>query len=480
MKLSILNLDNKTKDKQKFCPIIDDYLFLAALSQRNKIKTWFLVTVLFLPSVGYCEGGLNKGSVYELIKQQQKTLLQQQKQIEELRKLVLEQQKIVSQRFDKAEHKVKTIARSSAKVSVSKKGLRIKSRGGNFSFQAGGRIHADYAHYNNDISKMGNGAALRRARVYFKGKVSKNWRYKAEIDFSENGKVGPRGVWLGYNGWKPISLKLGNFQESFSLEEMNSSNAITFMERSLANTFAPSYRLGFGASGHGDFWGLSTGLFADTLSSSKVSDNGNGWAVASRATLAPLLFENKLLHLGVSSEYRQTGARNRIRLRARPESGVTKSYLVNTNYINNVDHTWLIGTELAAVYGPISLQGEYIHNKVLRTVGTNLDFYGAYVQGSWFLTGESRPYNAKQGVFTKLTPLHSYGAWELALRYSTLNLDNNDITGGKEDNYTLGLNWYANYNVRFMLNYIFVNAHPNRDGIDESSNILQMRGQLVF
>jgi len=444
------------------------------LSQCNKIKSLLLLTVLSLPSLGYCEGDLNKESVYELVKQQQKTLLQQQKQIKELRKLVLEQQKIVSQRLDKAEHKVKKIAKSSTKVSVSKKGLRIKSKDGNFSFKAGGRIHADYAHYNDDISKMGNGAALRRARVYFKGKVSNNWRYKTEIDFAENGKVGPRGVWLGYKGWKPISLKLGNFQEPFSLEEMSGSNTITFMERSLANTFAPSYRLGLGASGHGDFWGLSTGIFADTLSSS------NGWAVASRASLAPLLFENKLVHLGVSSEYRQTGARNRIRLRARPESGVTKSYLVNTNYINNVDHTWLIGTELAAAYGPISLQGEYIHNKVFRTVGTNLDFYGAYVQGSWILTGESRPYNAKQGVFTQLTPLHSYGAWEFALRYSTLNLDNNDITGGKEDNFTLGLNWYANYNIRFMLNYVFVNAHPNSNGFEENPNILQMRGQLVF
>ncbi len=449
-------------------------------SQYKKIKGFILFMAFSLPTTGYCEESLDMQIVYKLVKQQQKTLQQQQKQIEELRKLLFEQQKTVSQRLDKAEHKVKKIARTSTQVRISKKGLKIKSKDGNFSFQAGGRIHADYAHYNNDISKMGNGAALRRARVYFKGKVSKNWRYKAEIDFAESGKVGPRGVWLGYNGWKPISLKLGNFQESFSLEEMNSSNAITFMERSLANTFSPSYRLGFGASGHGDFWGVSTGIFADTLSTSKVSDNGNGWAVASRASLAPLLFENKLLHLGVSSEYRQTGTRNRIRLRARPESGVTKSYLVNTNYINNVDHTWLIGTELAAVYGPLSLQGEYIHNKVFRTVGTNLDFYGAYVQGSWILTGESRPYNAKQGVFTKLTPLHNYGAWEFALRYSTLNLDNNDITGGKEDNFTLGLNWYANYNVRFMLNYVFVNAHPNLNGIEENPNIFQMRGQLVF
>jgi len=433
-----------------------------------------------MPVSGYSEVTQDSQNIYELVKKQQKTLEQQQKQIAELRRIVLEQQEIVSQRLDKTEHKVKKIARSSSKVSISKKGLRIKSKDGDFAFQAGGRIHADYANYNDDTTNMGNGSKLRRARVYFKGKFYDDWRYKTEIEFSENGNVGARGVWLSYNGFKPVSLKLGNFQEFFSLEEMTGSNSITFMERSLANAFAPSYHLGVAASGHGDFWSLSTGLFGESLSSSKDDGVDNGWGVASRATIAPLLFGNNLLHLGFSSEYRQTDTDNEIRIRNRPESDVTNRRLVDTRTIHDVDHTWLVGGEVAAVYGPVSLQAEYIHNQVSRTLGHDLDFYGAYAQGSWFLTGESRQYNAKNGVFKSISPLHKYGAWELALRYSTLNLNDQEITGGREDNFTVGLNWYANYNVRFMLNYIFINAHPNRDGIDENPNILQMRGQLVF
>jgi len=429
-----------------------------------------IVTILLIPVSAYSAVNQDSQNVYELVKQQQKILEKQQKQIEELRK-------IVSQRLDKVEHKVKKITKSSSKVRISKKGLRITSQNGDFAFRAGGRIHADYANFNNDKTNMGNGAKLRRARIYFKGKFYDDWRYKTEIEFAEKGKVGARGVWLSYNGFKPVSLKLGNFQEFFSMEEMSGSNSITFMERSLANAFAPSYHLGASVSGHGDFWSLSTGVFSEPLQNKNVN---SGWSVATRATMAPLLFGNNLLHIGVSSEYRQTNTQNKIRIRNSPESNVTNSRLVDTRTINNVDHTWLIGGEVAAVYGPFSLQGEYIHNQVSRTVGSDLDFYGAYLQGSWFLTREYRRYNVNNGVFKSISPRHKYGALELAMRYSTLNLNDNDISGGREDNFTLGLNWYANYNVRFMLNYIFANAHPNRNGIHENPNILQMRGQLVF
>ncbi len=435
-------------------------------------KIVYLLIALCMPVSGYGENNMDNAHLFALIQQQQQ-------QIEALRQLVAEQQVLVSQRLDSTEHNVKKVSNSFNKVSISKKGLKIKSANGDFSFHAGGRIHADYANYNDDKTAMGNGAILRRARIYFNGRFFRDWLYKAELDFSKVGRVGPRNVWLGYRGWKPVSFKLGNFQEPFSLEEMNSSNDITFMERSLANTFAPSYHMGIGANMRGDFWSLSTGLFGESLSS-KNDNVDNGWGVATRVTVAPILAENKILHIGFSNEYRKTDTDNIIRIRSNPESRVTNRRLVDTRTITGVDHSWLFNGELAAVYGSISLQGEYIHSRLVRSQGDSLNFQGAYLQGSWFLTGESRPYNAKRGVFKRVTPLHHFGAWELALRYSMLDLNDKTINGGEEDNVTLGLNWYANYSVRFMLNYIFVNAHPNRDGIAENPDILQMRGQLAF
>ena len=57
----------------------------------------------------------------------------------------------------------------------------------------------------------------------------------------------------------------------------------------------------------------------------------------------------------------------------------------------------------------------------------------------------SRPFDPGRG---------GWGAWEIAARYSTIDLNDKDIFGGRQENVTLGLNWYANSNIRFMLDYI--------------------------
>ncbi|OQC41145.1 MAG: Phosphate-selective porin O and P [Acidobacteria bacterium ADurb.Bin051] len=83
------------------------------------------------------------------------------------------------------------------------------------------------------------------------------------------------------------------------------------------------------------------------------------------------------------------------------------------------------------------------------------------------------------------------GAWEIALRYSTMDL--NDLTpvdpikGGSAKNYTIGLNYYPTYNIRVMLNWTAVDndeyAKPKKlygaiPGDD--FNVLQLRVQFAF
>jgi phosphate-selective porin OprO and OprP len=101
------------------------------------------------------------------------------------------------------------------------------------------------------------------------------------------------------------------------------------------------------------------------------------------------------------------------------------------------------------------------------------------------VTGERRGYG--NGIFRGLTPGGpDRGAWELAARYSTLDLEDAGFQGGRQDNVTLGVNYYANANVRFMLNYILVDVSDSGatvDGIvvgDQSPNILIGRVQYHF
>jgi phosphate-selective porin OprO/OprP len=134
------------------------------------------------------------------------------------------------------------------------------------------------------------------------------------------------------------------------------------------------------------------------------------------------------------------------------------------------------------VLGPFSMQGEYIGVNVDRDAAESAVLQGFYVYASWFLTGESRPYDVACGEFVRLKPSNAFGeggvgAWELALRYSELDL-NDEVRGGVEKNVTAGMNWYVNSAVRVMFNY--VRATSETDNGDVDVDIAQVRAQVDF
>jgi phosphate-selective porin OprO/OprP len=115
----------------------------------------------------------------------------------------------------------------------------------------------------------------------------------------------------------------------------------------------------------------------------------------------------------------------------------------------------------------------------------DLDFSGFYVQAGVFLTGESRNYDQKSGKYKRVMPKHeSLGAWELASRFSRIDLSSRDLRGGVQQDVTVGLNWWANANVMFRLNYVYGDADPNSAvthlGQNEHVHAFTARGQIVF
>ncbi|HED18081.1 MAG TPA: porin, partial [Gammaproteobacteria bacterium] len=282
-----------------------------------------------------------------------------------------------------------------------------------------------------------------------------------------------KSAWVGYNGFKPVTLRAGNILEPFGLENMTSSNNSTFMERGLPKAFSPGYKVGAMINTYGDNWSAAAGLFNGNIRNGEK----DGWGTVLRLTAVPIKSRHRLLHVGVAVEYREPKTVN---YGSRPEANLA-SKLVKTGTLHDVDKTVTVGLEAAAVYKAFSLQGEYTRVSVARKKQrSDPDFNGWYLYGSWLLTGEHRRYSTKKGAFIQIRPRSPYGAWELAARYSAVDLEDNGITGGEENNITLGTNWYPNQNLRFMLNYVRVDASPDRRGRNESPNIIQLRGQLVF
>jgi phosphate-selective porin OprO/OprP len=375
-----------------------------------------------------------------------------------------------------------------------KGGLKVESADGDFEGQVGGRLMLDYAYYDDDQTDLGSGSEIRRARLFASGKMWKVWKFKFQTDFAGNG-VDIKDAYIQYGGFKPLSIKAGNFKEAFSIEELTSSKYITFMERALpVDAFAPSRNLGLQLHSHGNLWQGAIGLFGQGIDS-PGEDESQSYGTDGRVTFAPINSDGRVLHVGGAFEWRTGYEGDEVRYRTRPESHVTNVRLVDTrdsegNDIGNVDDTLKFNGELAGVFGPWSLQGEYIQTDVSRSEGSeDLDFNGYYIFGSWFLTGESRPYDAKNGRFGRVKPQHvlgkgGYGAWELGVRYSDIDLNSKEINGGKENNVTLGINWYPTSHTRLMFNYIYVDAETLDEDtgqtVDDNPNVFQVRAQVDF
>ena len=114
-------------------------------------------------------------------------------------------------------------------------------------------------------------------------------------------------------------------------------------------------------------------------------------------------------------------------------------------------------------------------------------FTGWYVFGSWFITGESRSYSQSSATFGRVKPKNNFsigkpgwGALELAARYSTVDLTEEDVNGGEQYNITGGLNWHLNPNTRIMFNYIYADLEDRAGVDDDDINIFQARFQVDF
>ncbi len=364
-------------------------------------------------------------------------------------------------------------------------GLEASTYDGAFSFELGGRLMVDSAYYQEDQNDLGNGTELRRARLDVEGVLFSDYGYEFGVDFG-GGDADVKDAFIEYRGWWPTKVKIGQFKEPFSLEELTSSKYITFMERALPNEFAPGRHVGVGVQSRGDGWTAAAGLFGESFDDDVKDEGDEGWGVTGRVTYAPLRDDRRALHLGAAVSHREPDDTDEIKFNARPESHVTDVKYLNTDDIADVSHINLVGLEAAWVEGPFSLQGEYVAATIDRHAGqSGLDFDGWYVYGSWFLTGESRIYKPKSGKFGRINPVTDSGAWELALRYSSLDLSDNDISGGEAEQITLGLNWYVNPHLRFMANYIIVDNDAAADDAgdlagDDDPSIFQLRAQLDF
>jgi len=385
-------------------------------------------------------------------------------------------------------------------------GLQLTGRKSRWDLKVGGKMNYDlgYSDAGEEIEEAfpdfeGFHSDFRRLSVSFFGHLINVFEFKLEIDFANVKDIKDNWVRIMKGPVLPY-FTIGNVDEPFSMNNLESSSYMTFMEPALpTSAFSPGRNIGVTANGSTfvERMTLAGGIFLNTGSFSTVGEatdqieNANGLDLTGRLTWLPRYDEEdrELVHLGLSFSHRVRDAEEddpSADFRSRPESRLTDDYLVETgSFLNRRQE--VAGIEAAWRNGPLSLQGEYFH--VFVDADENVAFNGWYVSGSWVLTGESRAYSRSGGLFAGIRPQRTFqpakggwGALELAARYSAVDLNDKSIRGGKERNVTLGLNWYLKRKVRLMINYIHARVKDRLDPTIEDSraDILMSRFQVSF
>jgi phosphate-selective porin OprO/OprP len=380
-----------------------------------------------------------------------------------------------------------------------------------------GRIQADTVTFGQspeNIKQVGhapNGTDFRRARIGVQGTGYDVYFYRFEVDFSNVDQVVaqvPRITdayaeirQLGYVG----TLRGGEFRVPFSTERLVSANDLTFIERGLPQAFNPARQLGLMLFNSTPNYLAS---YYSAIQTFQATDEGEQFGKAGRFDFTqrfvflPWYDEPSngryMWFFGGAYQY-QNARNNTVKYSTAPEAVLT--YFTTKNVIPNFITTPSINArnvqiaqcEAATVLGPLSFQAEYYATWVDPTAaGTPFFFHGAYVYGSYFLTGEHRPYSRDQGYFTQVTPftnffrvrgsdgnmLQGWGAWEVAARFSTMNLSDKSIQGGRLNDVTLGVNWYLTRQMKVMANYIY--AMNNVHNQATYANIFETRCQVVW
>lgn len=393
---------------------------------------------------------------------------------------------------------------SFADQAKTKGGLTIESDDGNFSASLGGRIHFDTYLFDTDIEDPTSTTEFRRARITVKGNIY-DWKYILEQDFAAgNTHDGFRDVYIArklFNG----EVRIGQFKPFRSMAEMTSSNELTMLERpfSSASGLYDGYQFeqGIGFVGHEAC--TTFGLMLFNLRDAGGPRN-EGVGASGRLAWAPINDDFATLHFGVSISY-ENANQNSADIEAEADYAGRRgpSQLMAVTPGDLGEDASFASLELAATYGPLYFQSEYAYGRFEGNYYlSELDFedwFGApppffcdpdfgcfigdqnvhtwYVQGSWMLTGEHKPYDSKRAAFKSAKPNGSGlwgGAWELTARYDSM--ENNNIHSLEADSVIVGLNYYVNPKVRFMLNLTFGEDEFTGD----DTNQLGLRAQISW
>jgi phosphate-selective porin OprO/OprP len=410
----------------------------------------------------------------------------------------------------------------------------LQSPDGQYSISLAGVAQfdaGDYVGFHHDSKVVGpqalsNGVNARRARIGVSGTAAGGWSYAFIYDAGNSQDTTPKGIetaQIVYGGIKGAAFEVGYSNTFFTLDQSTSGNDLLFLERATPSDIATAFNTGDYRSNAGvrlfsDRYWLGAYLTGPASGDSHTL-TAERFGAFQRAAYQVLKGPDYSLHLGVGvdelfqASNAGNGTADTLTLSDQPELRIDPTTLLTSGTIGSTAHPvtggYVLDLETAATFKGFTWQGEYYHYQVDRGGLAGASFDGGYGQVAYSLTGESHKYNPQAASYFRIIPSHPFslkdgglGAWEIAGRVSYVDLNSDfaggealaahpaAIDGGRQTGYTLGLNWYPNDLVRFMLDYNHVEVAKSNGAavtgaalgvpIGARLDAVSLRSQVVF
>ncbi|MES2788706.1 MAG: porin [Planctomycetota bacterium] len=429
------------------------------------------------------------------------------------------------------------------------------------TFKITGFTQLDSAWYwqsQKNIDTVGDaqdGTGFRRVRLAVQGKAAELTNYQLEVDFANAGRPSFFDTYVEQESLPYLgTVRAGHFLQPFSVDALTGFRNLPFLERSLPFlAFVPFRRTGIMAYSATEdemmTWayslfrtgGYNNAPLGDSRFGTDFGDIG-GYSFSTRVTRL-MWFEDKgcsLFHIGAAFDFSQLGANDATgsgtsgnsgsprpfyQARTTPEFGPlgypensssfgsavngTPSFVDTGRYEANSFN--MFGLETVYQQGPLTMQAEWMGTMVDSVAGP-VFYNGAYGQIMYRLTGEHREYDKKFGALKNPIPntdfipvgrgpdrgIRGWGAWEVAARWSFVDLTNpskldghyynsatNTFTGsshpgnGVLNDSTIGVTWFLNQHTKLQGNWICAMVDNEVKGFS-TANLYVTRIQVDF
>lgn len=362
--------------------------------------------------------------------------------------------------------------KEAAVVTVNDKGASFKSANGDYEFKFRGLLQGDGRFYSaGEPAGTYDTFLLRTARPIFEGTLGKWIGYRFTPEFAGDSAT----IVDAYADLKfspAATVRVGKFTSPVGLERLQSSAALSEVERALPSELAPNRDIG--AQLQGEFakgtvsYGI--GVFNGTVDGrdAVTTNPDNEFEYAGRLFFEP--FKNDAsfwsgLGFGIGGSIGDTeGTGNNFLPRYRSAGQVQFFNYRGAVAADGRRTRW--SPQGYFYHNSFGLLAEYIESAQELSVGaTQAELENTAWQAtlSWVLTGEDASY---RGVTKPSSPFSpgkgGWGAWELVGRYGELDVDRDAfplfadpaVAARSAQSWTVGVNWYLNSNLKLVANYL--------------------------